>query len=760
MAAATDLETVGKPILKPDAWTKATGMAVYAGDVRVAGALEARVLRSPHPHARIVSIDTSAAEALSGVYAVVTGRDVARPTGDHHAIASDKVIFVGEAVAAVAALDEETAERAIGLIRVEYDPLPAVLDPEEAVRADAPLIHEHATGESLEGAQGNIRSRLVHETGDVERALQEPGVVIHEATYHTPRQSPGYTEPHAAVAQVDSVGKVTISASTKAPFRARVAVANALGIPISQVRLVAPLIGGDFGGKGGGFVEPIVALLARKARRPVRLVLSRSEEFAAMISRPGYAIRIKMGARPDGTIVALEGEQICDLGAVDDFGPGRAARNAALAGAYRIPNLRVAATAVYTNTSPAGHVRAPSGPQNAFALESHLNSLAGKLGIDPLQLRLKNILHNGELVPAGVGVLRNSGLDECIARARSWLAQANTPKEPGRGIGLALGAWSLGPKVLTGETAATVRIDVDGSVIILTGIPDQGAGQWSVVAQVASEVLGVPMDRVNVVAADTEATPYETGVGGSNVTYRVGNSVRQAAEDARQKLLNLAAQRLEVDAEELVIKDGQICLRADSNRRISVAQVARSAGTSAMGTIIGTSAPVREREVQAHGREQMETVDSPSLSCHVAQIQVDPETGIVEVQRYFAAQDVGRAINPLAAKGQIEGGVVFGLGYALSEEIITQNGTNVNANLWEYLLPTAPHVPDLTIELVEVPSTFGPFGAKGIGENPAIPVAAAIANAVEDALGVRVTRAPLTPERILAALRERSRLSL
>lgn len=597
-----------------------------------------------------------------------------------------------------------------------------------------------------------MRSRLVHEIGDVERAFQEPGLVIHEATYHTPRTSPAYTEPHAAVAQIDGTGKIALSASTKAPFRARVAIANALGVPISQIRLVAPLIGGDFGGKGGGFVEPIAALLARKARRPVRLVLSRTEEFAAMISRPGYVIRVKMAARPDGTMVALEGEQICDLGAVDDFGPGRAARNSALVGPYSIPNLRITATAVYTNTSPAGHVRAPSGPQNAFAIESHVDGMARKLGIDPIEFRLKNIMHDGDVVPSGIGVLRNSGLDECIARARAWMARLG-PMGPNQGVGIALGAWALGPKVFTAETAATVRIDVDGSVIVLTGIPDQGAGQWSVLAQVASEVLGVPMDRVSVVAADTEATPYETGVGGSNVTYRVGNSVRQAAEDAREKLLQLAAQRLEVDAEELEARGGQVFVRSNPSRKLSVAQVAQAAGTSAMGTIMGISAPVREREVQAHGREQMETVDSPSFSCHVAQVQVDPETGIVDVQRYFAAQDAGRALNPLAAKGQIEGGVVFGLGYALSEEIITQDGTNVNGNLWEYLLPTAPHVPDLTIELVEVPSTFGPFGAKGIGEGPAIPVAATVANAVEAALKVRVTQAPLTPERILAGLR-------
>jgi CO/xanthine dehydrogenase Mo-binding subunit len=306
------------------------------------------------------------------------------------------------------------------------------------------------------------------------------------------------------------------------------------------------------------------------------------------------------------------------------------------------------------------------------------------------------------------------------------------------------------------DSAATVKIDVDGSVVVLSGIADQGGGQWTMVAQVAAEVLGVPVERVSVIAADTEATPPEQGTGGSQTTYRVGNVVRQAAEDARRKLLRLAAEQMKVDEEELTVANGEVSVRSDAGKRMSVAQVAQAATTAAAGVIIGTSAESREREIREHGQDQSELVDAPSFAIHIAQITADPETGVVSVDKYFTAQDVGKALNPLNCKGQIEGGVVFGLGYALTEELISENGTNVNANLWEYLLPTAPHIPDMTVELVEIPSTYGPFGAKGVGETGCVAVAPAIANALEDALGVRCTELPLTPERILRTMRARN----
>lgn len=760
VASPREFHAVGRSFPKPDAWLKATGSAAYAGDLRLPGMLESRVLRSPHPHARVVAIDVTQAEALPGVYAVVTGRDVpAERIGnairDRHALARDKVTYVGEPVAAVAAVDEETAERALALIEVQYEPLAAVFDAVEALQSSAPIVHPDLpryAGSAHSERERNQRSRLVHEVGDVDAAFLEAGLLVHEATYLTPRQSPGFTEPHAALAQVDATGKVTVWASNKAPFRARVAVADTFKLPLSRVRMISPVVGGDFGGKPGGFIEPIVALLARKARRPVRLVLSRVEELTSMTSRPGYVIHLKMAAHADGTIVALEGRQVSNLGAVDDYGPDRATRPASLVGAYRIPNVRVSATAVYTNTSPSGHVRAPSGPQNHFALESHVDALARMLGMDPFDFRLKNILQDGDVVPSGHGVLRNSGLEECIRRARTWVSRL-PPRGASEGVGIAIGSWALGPKLPTSDSAASVKIDVDGSVVLFTGVPDQGGGQWAMAAQVASEVLEVPPERVSVVAADTEATPYETGIGGSNVTYRVGNSVRQAAEDARRKLLAAAAASLGADEEELSLRDGQVVSRSDPGRSISLAEVAHAAIGSAGGAIFGSSTPIRAEEVRLHGREQREIVDAPSFSCHAAQVRVDPQSGQVEVLRYFAAQDVGRALNPMNCEGQIQGGVVFGLGYALSEEIVTDHGTPLNANLWEYLLPTAPHVPDLTVELVQIPSTYGPFGAKGIGENPCIPVAAAIANAVANAIDVRVRQAPVTPERVLAAIR-------
>lgn len=761
MVASVEAQAIGLPVPKPDAWLKATGTATYAGDVRLPGMLEARVLRSPHPHARILSIDTTSAEAVPGVYAVVTGKDVAptrigRFIRDRHALAREKVLYVGEPVAAVAAIDEETAERAIQLIDALYEPLPAVFDAEEALAPGAPILHPEIasyqdTARSVR--EGNLRNRVVHQVGDVDAAFREPGLVTYEATYRTPRQSQGFTEPRAAVAQVDGTGKVTVWASVKAPFRVRVSVADSLGVSVSRVRLISPAIGGDFGGKGASFIEPIVALLARKAKRPVRLHLSRVEEMSAMTSRPSCVIKLKMGVRRDGTLVALEGSLLYNVGGVDDTQGGGANSATSLIGAYRVPHAWVVATSVYTNSSPGGHVRAPSGPQTSFATESHLDTLARMLNIDPLEFRLKNTLRNGDVVPSGHGVLQNSGLEECIQRARAWMARELGPRGADQGVGVALALWALHPNATAVDSAATVKIDIDGSVVVLSGVADQGGGQWAMVAQVASEVLGVPFERVAVVAADTETTPPEQGTGGSQTTYRVGNVVRQAAEDARGKLLRLAAEQLKADEEELTVKDGEVYVGSDRARRLSVAEVAQAAATSPAGAIIGTSAEAREREIRDHGHEQAEIVDAPSFACHVAQITVDRETGMINVDRYYTAQDVGRALNPLNCKGQVEGGVVFGLGYALTEEILSENGTNLNANLWEYLLPTAPHVPDLTVELVEVPSSYGPFGAKGVGETGCVAVAPAIANALEDATGVRVTQAPLTPERVLAAMR-------
>ncbi len=762
MTAVNQLHTIGRGIPKPDAYLKATGTAPYAGDVRLPGMLEAKVLRSVHPHAKILSIDTSGAEALPGVYAVVTGRDcsptrIGRFIKDRYALARDKTTYTGEPLAAVAAIDEETAERAVQLIQVEYEPLPAVFDAEEALAADAPIVHP-GLADYLDTAktqrEGNTRNHFVFEKGDVEAGFKEPGIVTYEATYRTPRQSQAFTEPHAAIAQVDGTGKVTVWAATKAPFGERPSIADTLGVPSSRVRLISPVVGGDFGGKGAAFIEPIVALLARKARRPVRLTLSRVEELTAMTSRPSCVVKLKVATRPDGRLVAMDGTMLYNVGGVDDNMAGVANSATSLMGAYRIPNARLSATSVYTNTSPGGHVRAPSGPQTGFATESSFDSLARQLGMDPIQFRMKNSLSNGEAPPSGHGVLRNIGLKECVDKAQEWMRQKLGPRGQNEGVGVALGLWAIHPNPSLVNSSATVKIDIDGSVVVMSGVADQGGGQWTLVAQIASEVLGVPVERVSVIAADTEGTPPEQGTGGSQTTYRVGNVVRQAAQSARQKLLRLVASKLEVDEEEIEVKDGVACVRSDPNKKMTMAQIAQAAAQSPAGPITGTDAEAREREIKEQGHAREETVDAASFACHVAKIKVDPETGQIDVQQYYTSQDVGRALNPLNCKGQIEGGVVYGLGYALSEEILSEDGTNLNANLWEYLLPTAPHVPNLTVDLVEVPSSFGPFGAKGVGETPVIPVAAAIANALEDAIGVRVTQAPLTPERVRAAIEE------
>ncbi|MSQ24326.1 MAG: hypothetical protein EXR58_07245, partial [Chloroflexi bacterium] len=719
MAVTPEMQTVGKSIAKPDSSLKAVGSARYTGDVHLAGMLQAKILRPPHAHARIMAWDTREAEALPGVYAVVTGRDIpetarlGRAVQDRHALAKEQVVYPGDPVAAVAAIDEETAQRALDLIHITYEPLPGVFDPEMAIMTDAPVIHPGLSdypgiGPNFGG--GNVQSELSLELGNTEAALQEPGLIIHEALYRTPRQSAAPMEPHAATAQVDANGRVTVWASCKAPFRNREGIARTLGIPASHVRIISPAIGGDFGSKGTLFIEPIAALLAWKARRPVRLVLQRTEEFTSMEARPRQISRIKLAARPDGTLVALEGTLISDVGGVDD---GGSVGPRGLLGPYKIPNVKVKAYNTYTNTSPSGHVRAPSGPQNHFVMESALDTLSRKLGIDPFELRRRNAVKDGEIVPGGRAVIQNSGLEQCAERAEDWRANKLGPLGLHEGVGVALSTWSLGPRPAATESSATVRVDIDGSVVVLTGATDQGGGQWGLARQVASEVLGVPVETVSVIAGDTDATPTEQAIGGSGGSYRMGTAVRQAAQDAREQILRFAADHLKADIAELTLRDGVVRVAGDASRHLSLTEVGHLAPRSAAGAIVGNSGPVRAREFLDHGKEQMEVADAPSFAYHVVKVRVDPQTGQIEVPKYYIVQDVGKALNPMYCEGQLEGGVVMGLGYALTEELLSDGGTNINANLWEYLLPTAPLILDLTAELVEVPSTYGPFGAKG-----------------------------------------------
>lgn len=752
---------IGQSVTKIDARKKATGEAIYTGDMHLPGALCGLVLRSPVAHARLVEVDTSEAEQLPGVMGVVTARDatpvrIGRFLRDRTPLASDKVRHIGEPIAAVAAVDRPTAEKALGMIKVTYDELPAIFDPLEALRPDAPVIHEELSSYmdiAPSKRYGNVRNEVRYAWGDLEAALGEADLV-HEQAYVTQASHPGYMEPRVALAAVDSSGKVTVWCSTKSPFIFRGPVAQTLGLPVSKVRLVAPTIGGDFGGKGLPTVEPICALLARKSGRPVRLELTRLEELAAGFVRHPARIRLKTAMRKDGTLLAAEGEVLFDTGAYNDAIMGLAFSAFNLVGPYQALAVDVVGRTVYTNNLPAGHVRAPGAPQTIFAIESQIDIMARKLGLDPWEVRRRNAVEEGSVSAAGHGTIRHAALKECLQKAQESAIRTLKKDGPHQGVGVACAQWEVFPFDFVTPSRALVMINEDGSVTLVSGITEQGGGQYTTVAQIAAEELGLSLEDIALVVADTDATPYEGSTGASATTQRVGNSVRFAAQDARDQLLALASERLEAGVSDLVLEKKRVFVKGAPDKAVPVAELHRAAINLTGGPIIGTSVEGQKRLLAAK-KEAAGIIDSPSYGVQAVKVHVDPETGDIQVLSYLTVQDAGFALNPRNVEAQVEGGVVFGLGYALSEEVCQNGGKCLNQTLVDYRLPTAVDVPDVQVSIVEEPSSFGPYGAKGVGETGTTPVAAALANAIEDAVGVRITDLPITPEKVLRALREK-----
>lgn len=753
---------VGKEVLKNDARLKASGAARYAADMRphTRGCLCGKILRSPYAHASIVSIDTSKAVAVKGVYAVVTGEDVTparigRFLRDRTVLARGKVRFIGEPVAAVAAVDEETAVQALSLIRVEYRQLPAVFTPEEALAPDAPTVHEELA--SYEDPMpsdrcGNQRNSVTIERGDVDEAFSRADVVV-EGTFITQPVHQGFIEPKACVADVDKDGKLTIWASNKSPFLNRAMISRGLGLPLSKVRVVTPAVGGDFGGKGAPTIEPVCALLALKSGRPVKIALSTQEELATNFVRHPGVINLKVAASREGRLLGIEGEVIFNCGAYCDGIFGMARSCSYLQGSYNVPAVRLRGRSIFTNSVPAGHVRAPGSPQTLFAVESLMDELARRLGLDPFEIRRLNALKAGDPAPDGRGVIGNNGLRETIDKVSGYVSQNMSERKKNRGVGVACGAWHTTLLEDANPTKCIVKLNEDGSAVLLTGLPDNGAGQHVVLAQVVSEVLGLDPAEVSVVAGDTELTPFDSGPGGSRGTVRVCHATRFAAEDARRQIFDLAASKLEANPEDLEIGNRSVYVKGTSERAISLAALAGAALGSPRGAIIGTGSAERERWI-AQAKKHSGVVDEASFCTHAVQVEVDPETGQVTVLKYAAAQDVGAALNPLNVAGQIHGSVVAGLGYALSEELVVREGRIVNPTYTDYHLPAADTAPTIHTILVEQPSALGPFGARGVGETSITPVAAAIANAIYDAVGVRIRDLPITPEKVLRALGE------
>ena len=751
---STATRVVGHSLPRMDAPGKVTGTAVYAADFTLPGMLHGKVLRSREPHARLIRIDTSRAARLPGVRAVITAADVAdaRYGGsvkDEEAFARERIRFAGQPLAAVAATSLEVAAAALAAIEVVTEPLPPILDVAAALAPGAPLVHEGwaaYTALPILHREGNVCNRARIVVGDVERGFEESDRVF-EHRFTTRSVHQGYTEPRAAVAHWDSAGQVSVWSNTQLPFEIQATLSEILQLPASSVRVIVPGVGGGFGGKLRVGVEHFAALLARKSGRPVKVMTTSEEELTAAYARQPAIVELKTGVTRDGRILAREGRLWFDTGAFAGSGPGVASvATLMLAGPYRIPNLLLEGYAVYTHKTNFGSFRAPSGPQANFAVESQMDIVADALGIDPLELRLRNIVREGEEGPTGQ-VLTAVGLEECLRRAAAAIGWEERRPRPGRGKGIACGWWTT----TGGSSGVYVKINPDGTVALNTGAAEIGTAALTGAAQVLAEDLGVELADIHVVSADTLATPFDFGAQGSRTAFAVGNACRAAVADLTRQILALAARHLGAEESELQMRRGVVT--APEGRRATLADLARlsqasGGGLIAHGTFVAPPTPYDTKRVEGH---VYPAFHSPSFHAHAVDLSVDAETGEVTVHRYVVAQDVGFAMNPTYIEGQIEGGVAQGLGQALSEEIVYDNGRVLNANLTDYKMPTAVDVPRIESILVQHPSLVGPYGAKGVGEPPNIEPPAAVANAVASATGVRIVDLPITAEKIALA---------
>ena len=761
---------VGTSLPRQDGPDKVTGRARYAGDQVLPGMLYARLVLSPYAHARILNIDTSAALSVPGVVAIFTAETLGMAQVDplsrsQSPLAQQEALWCGHPVAIVVGETEASAEDGAAAVEVDYDPLPVVIDPEAAIRPDSPLARsrseisaaagggEHAAG-PREGApvEEEALSQNASQTppvriGDIEVGLREAEVVV-ERSYRTHPVHQSYMEPQSVTVAPSSSGhQLVIWPSTQGLFNVRSSVARALNMPERHIHVEPVPIGGGFGGKET-LIEPLAATVAQHLRKPVRLIYTRQEDLLAGNPAPQTVITVKLGTKKDGTLTAIQARMILDAGAYPNPLAGFAGFH--FTGVYRCPNIDIRCYVVQTNKPGTGAYRAPAGPQAYFALESTVQELCQQLGMDPLQFRRINALKEDD-----PNIMRGRwpriGLLECIEQIEQhplWMQREQARRE-GRdksaptgwkiGIGAAVGGWPGG----TEPAAALCRLEQDGTFTVVVGSVDLSGSDASLVL-IAAEELSLPAEAVNMTHDNTDSMPYSGLSAGSKTTYTVGSAVLAAARDARSQVVAIAADMLEASAEDMELRDGKVMVKGVPEKYVTLQQIA--------GSSMNFGAPYEP--VYGRGRSA-NRVSSPMFAAHLAKVAVDPETGEVRVLDYIAAQDVGRAINPAEVEGQIHGGVVQGIGWALFEGMAyDENGQLLTPTLMDYALPQSHDVPTITPLLVEVPSELGPFGAKGVGEPPVVPVAAAIANAIRDATGVRMTQIPMTPERVFASLRE------
>ena len=745
-----EFNVLGRSHVRVDAMDKVTGHATYAGDVYLPEMLMCKVLTSTRSHARIVSIDTSGAEALPGVRGVITGKDFpdvffgSGALRDRRVMARDEVFYVGEPVAAVAAVDEMTAVEALALITVEYEDLERVVDPVASLTITPTVVHSDL--EAFEGygfaLGGNNCTMLDADRGDVDAAFAEAHQIIEE-TYHTQPINQGFLEPMACVANCEANGRLTIWASTQGPYQVRQQLASVLDMPIGNIKIIAMELGGGFGAKLRLALEAFPALLSMKAHRPVKLVNTREETFTLNGPRLETNIYLKTAVTNEGIITAREARSVFDVGAYLGAGPNSGVGHGL--GAYDIPNFRLRSYGVYTNKVYVGSYRASGVADMTFAVESHMDVIAHRLGLDPLEFRRRNALKEGDIGVSGARIPAN-GLSEVLdaLQEKMDLPGPKASPEPdsgkaARGVGIAVGEWRSG----SGPSTASISVNEDGTVGLLTGSVDISGSDTSL-AQIAAEVLGLEMEQVIVAKRDTDLAPFTGPSGGSRIVYSQGRAVQMAAEDARDKLFALAADRLGVQADALECEGGAVYVIDNPPQSIGLGQLARMSLSSRGGPVVGTAS-------------LSSMPYNPVFNAQAAEVLVDRETGQVRVTRFVQAQDVGLAVNPMGVEGQLEGGAVQGIGRALSEEIQIDpdSGQIRNPSLATYLMPLAIDMPEIENVLVEVPSEDGPFGLRAVAEPPGFGPPAAIANAIYDAVGVRIRTLPLSPERVLAAIQGR-----
>jgi CO/xanthine dehydrogenase Mo-binding subunit len=732
---ANAYRVIGKPLGRPDGVDKVTGTGRYSADHALPGMIWGKSLHSPYPHARILSIDTSAAEALPGVHAVITAADIAfgpwgRAIKDVPVLAQDRVRFIGERVAAVAADDEDIAQAALDLIEVEYEELPAVFDTLEAIEEGAPLLHPDYP--SYMGARpvekvSNAYSSAVNEKGDIEAGFAEADVVV-ENTYTLSRQHHAYLETQSVAINVEN-DVVQVWTCSKAPYDTRNALSIAIEVPDENVVFNHSYIGGDFGGKATPANLPICYFLAKATGHPVLMVNEYIEEFMAGNPRHSAVIKMKTGVKRDGTITAHHAQAFVNSGAYAGYKPlgiiGGAVRSAC-GGPYKMANVRLESSEIYTNTVPCGHMRSPGEPQGAFAIESHIDEVAHAIGMDPLEFRLRNVVQEGDENPMGQVHHDLRGLE--TLRAAAEATDYGRPRPANVGIGVAM--CDRAP--VGGEGTMTITLDADGSIVIGTAIFDQGTGTYATQRQVVAEELGVEPDSIRFDYWPTGRVGNDAGVGGMRATRVNSILAYEAAQDTRRALLALAAETLGWPEDRLVIRGNEI-RRTDHEEAITWTELIEKAGKPAIGN----------GHVNEQGRTEM-----TCFAVQVAEVEVDPETGEVKLLNFTTVHDTGQIINPLGHQGQINGGLVQGIGYALMEELRVEDGRVTTLSFGDYKIPTIRDIPPLKTVILGSDSGVGPYHIKGIGETPNTPTAAAIANAVEAACGVRIRDLPITAEKV------------